>query len=236
MKTYVSGLVMALLSLLTYLANAQDFTLNPSVSGFSTVKISSGVQVFLTQGETESVRIEARGFSKDDIIARVDGGELKLSIRLQGWLGNNKANRNNSRFVKAYLTARQLTEITVTSGAQLTGEGTFKAEKLAIHSKSGAEITVNVVATDVELSAGAGANATVEGTAQTVSANASGGAEVRANDLKTNTVQADASSGGNVRVYAENELFMRATTGGSISHSGPGRIVSRKTSLGGSAN
>lgn len=236
MKTYIIGLIMAFFLLTTYLADAQDLTLTPAVSGFSTLKVSSGVQVFLTQGETESVRIEARGFTNDDIIAEVDGGELKLSIRLQGWLGKNRADRTTNRYVKAYLTARQLTEITVTSGAQLTGEGTFNAEKLAIHSKLGAEITLAVAATDVELSAGAGANATVEGSAETVTANASGGATLRANDLKTNTVQADASSGANVRVYAENELFLRASTGGSISHSGPGRVVSRKTSLGGSAN
>ncbi|MBO0933242.1 head GIN domain-containing protein [Fibrella aquatilis] len=236
MKTYISGLVMAFLLLTNYLADAQDMTLTPTVKDFSTLKVSSGVQVFLTQGETESVRIEARGFDKDDIIASVDGGELKLSIRLQGWLGRDRADRHTSRYVKAYLTAKRLTDITVTSGAQLTGEGTFKADRLAVHSKSGAEITLDIAATDVELSAGAGATANVEGSAQTVTANASGGATVRANSLKATTCQADASSGATVRVYADNELFLRASTGGSISHSGPGRVVSRKTSLGGSAN
>ena len=236
MKTYILGLLLAFFLFTPCLAGAQDLTLTPAVSGFSTLKVSSGVQVFLTQGETESVRIEARGFTKDDIIAAVDGGELKLSIRLQGWLGKNRADRTTSRYVKAYLTARQLTEIRVTSGAQLTGEGTFKAEKLAIHSKSGAEITLAVAATDVELSASAGANAEVSGAVQTVTASASGGATLRAGDLKARTCQAEASSGADVRVFADDELFLKASTGGSIHHSGSGRIVSRKTSLGGSAN
>ena len=236
MKNYVSGLIMAFLLITTQQLAAQDITLNPRVSGFTTLKVSTGVQVFLTQGGTESLRIEARGFSKDDIITDVNGGELKLSIRLQGWLGNNKANRNNNRYVKAYLTARQLSDITVTSGAQLTGEGTFTAQKLGLHSKSGAELELDIKATDVELSAGAGATARVSGSAQTVSATASGGATVEAKELTANTCQAESTSGATVRVYAENELFMRASTGGSVSHSGPGRVVSRKTSLGGSAN
>ncbi|MBO0937026.1 DUF2807 domain-containing protein [Fibrella sp. HMF5335] len=236
MKKYIVGLVTAFLLLVTVRLQAQELTLKPRVSGFSTLKVSSGVQVFLTQGDTESVRIESRGFTKEDIIAEVDGGELKLSIRLQGWLGRDRADRNTSRYVKAYLTAKHLTDITVASGAQLTGEGTFKADRLAIHSKSGAEITLDVAATDVELSAGAGATANVAGSATTVAASASGGATVRANDLKTNTCQAEASSGATVRVYADNEFFLKASTGGTISHSGPGRIVSRKTSLGGSAN
>ena len=236
MKKYISGLGMAFLLVVSAHLQAQDLTLTPTVKDFSTLKVSSGVQVFLTQGDTESVRIEARGFDKEDIIASVDGGELKLSIRLQGWLGRDRADRHTSRYVKAYLTAKRLTEITVSAGAQLTGQGTFNADRLAIHSKSGADITLDVAATDVELSAGAGATANVEGSAKTVTANASGGATVRANDLKTSTCQADASSGATVGVYADNELFLRASTGGSVSHSGPGRVVSRKTSLGGSAN
>lgn len=215
---------------------AQDITLKPTVSGFTTLKISSGVQVFLTQGDSESLRIDARGFSEKDIIAEVDGSELKLSIRLQGWLGSNKADRNTSRYVKMYLTARQLREITVASGAQLTGEAAFQAEKIELAARSGAQLTVDLKATDVTLSAGAGSTATVTGSAKTLSASASGGATIDAKSLVTNTCQAEATSGATVQVYAENELFMKASTGGSVNHSGPGRIVSRKTSLGGSAN
>lgn len=236
MKKRIIGFVIAFLLSGPGRLVAQDLTLTPAVSGFSTLKVSSGVQVFLTQGDTESVRIQAKGFAKNDIIAEVDGGELKLSIRLQGWLGNNRANRNTGRYVKAYLTARQLTDITVASGAQLTGESPFKATKLGVHSKSGAEISLRVVATDVDISAGAGANADVSGEAQTVTAMASGGATLRAGELRAKTCQAEATSGADVRVFADNELFLKASTGGSIHHSGSGRVVSRKTSLGGSAN
>lgn len=236
MKTSIVGLFTAFVLLLSAYGQAQDITLKPSVSGFSTLKVSAGVQVFLTQGNAETLRIDARGFDKKDIIAEVDGGELKLSIRLQGWLGNNKADRNTSRYVKAYLTARQLSEITVASGAQLTADAAFQAEKINLAAKSGAQLTMAIQATDVELSSGAWSTATVTGSAKTVSASASGGATIDANKLTAATCQAEATSGASVRVYADNELFLKASTGGSISHSGSGRIVSRKTSLGGSAN
>ncbi|MEZ0540891.1 head GIN domain-containing protein [Fibrella arboris] len=236
MKTNSMRLLIAFFALMTSPLWAQDSTLNPAVANFSVLKVSTGVQVFLTQGDTESLRIDARGFDAKDIVAEVEGRELKISIRLQGWLGNNKANKNNSRYVKAYLTARQLNEITVSAGAQLTGDAPFKADKISLSAKSGAELTMNLNATDVELSAGAGATAAVKGTAKTVTAAASGGATIDAKSLTANTTQAEATSGASVRVYAENELFLKASTGGSVSHSGPGRIVSRKTSLGGSAN
>ncbi|MEZ0486725.1 head GIN domain-containing protein [Fibrella aquatica] len=215
---------------------AQNVTLNPKVADFSVLKVSSGVQVFLTQGDAESVKIEAKGFEEKDIVAEVDGRELKISIRLQGWLGKNKADKNTNRYVKAYVTARQLNEITVSAGAQLTGETPFQAEKIGLFAKSGSQLTMNLQATDVELSSGAGSTATVEGAAKTVIASASAGATIDAKALTSNTTQAEATSGATVRVYAENELFMKASTGGSVTHSGPGRIVSRKTSLGGSAD
>jgi hypothetical protein len=236
MKTNTLRLLVAFFFLAASQLQAQDITLKPSVSGFTALKVSSGVQVFLTQGDTESLRIEARGFEKKDIIAEVDGGELKLSIRLQGWLGNRKADRNTSRYIKAYLTARQLNEITVASGAQLTGETPFQTGKMALSAKSGATLTMALKATDVEISSGAGSTATLTGSAKTVSASASGGATIDADGLTANTCQAEATSGASVRVYADNELFVKASTGGSVNHSGPGRVVSRKTSLGGSAN
>lgn len=236
MKTNIIRLLPAFFLLAASQLQAQDITLQPNVSGFTALKVSTGVQVFLTQGDTESLRIEARGFDKKDIIAEVDGGELKLSIRLQGWLGNNKADKNTSRYIKAYLTARQLNEITVASGAQLTGETPFQAEKIALAAKSGAQLTIDLKATDVQVSSGAGSTATLTGSAKTVSASASGGATIDADKLTAATCQAEATSGASVHVYADNELFVKASTGGSVNHSGPGRIVSRKTSLGGSAN
>jgi len=236
MKTSFSGLIVALFFSAASQLAAQDITLNPTVSNFSALKVSTGVQVFLKQGDAETLRIEARGFDKKDIIADVEGGELKLGVKLQGWLGNNKADRNTNRYIKAYLTARQLSDIVVSSGAQLTGETPFKAEKIGVAAKSGATVTMALNATDVELSSGAGSTATLTGSAKTVSASASGGATIVANKLITATCQAEATSGASVRVYAENELFLKASTGGSVNHSGPGRIVSRKTSLGGSAN
>jgi hypothetical protein len=236
MKTNGMRLLLAFFLLAASQIQAQDITLNPSVSGFTALKVSTGVQVFLTQGDSQSLRIEAKGFDKKDIIAEVDGGELKLGIRLQGWLGNDRADRNNNRYVKAYLTTRQLNEITVASGAQLTGETPFETDKIELAAKSGSQLTMALKATDVNLSAGAGSTATLSGSAKTVSASASGGATIDAKSLTANTCQAEATSGATVRVYAENELFMKASTGGSVNHSGPGRVVSRKTSLGGSAN
>ncbi len=183
MKTNVMRLMIAFFLLAARQLRAQDITLKPGVSGFTALKVSTGVQVFLTQGDSESLRIEARGFDKKDVIAEVDGGELKLSIRLQGWLGNNKADKNTSRYVKAYLTARQLNEITVASGAQLTGEAPFQAEKITLAAKSGAQLTMNLKATDVQVSSGAGSTATLTGSAKTVSASASGGATIDADKL-----------------------------------------------------
>ena len=234
MKNNPFGPLLALLLLIAPALRAQNLSFTAPVSGFSSLKVSSGVQVFLTQLDTESLRVEANGFDRDEIVVAVKNGELTLSIRLEGWLGNSRANRNKTRFVKAYLTARQLTSITVAAGAQLTGESTVKAEKIGLHAKSGAELTLAVVATDVDLSSGAGATATVSGTAQTLLADASGGATLEASNLKTSTVQANASSGASIRVSADKELFLKASSGGSIRHGGAGRVVSRKTSLGGS--
>ncbi len=223
------GLSLTVTSCLT----AQDVKRNQTFTGISGLDVSAGINVFLTQGSTESVRIEAKGLEDDEVISEQRGGKLVLSIRRQGgW--KSIFGRNN--YVKAYVTVKNLTSIEVSSGAELEGETNLAADDLTLTTSSGAEVKLGVKVNRLTVSVSSGADVTLSGSAAKLTASSSSGAELDADKLIADVCYAEASGGGDARVYGKKELYLRASGGGDLTYSGPGQLVSRKTSGGGDIN
>lgn len=72
--------------LLTTLVMAQDKE-NRNVSGFTAVKVRSGIDLYLTQGGSEKLTLETKGFDSKEIVAEVKNGVLELYIDRSGWGG-----------------------------------------------------------------------------------------------------------------------------------------------------
>lgn len=200
--------------------------------GILTLEASAGVNVFLTQGNAESVRIDARGFAENEIIADVQGDKLVLSTRRQG--GNwSFGSLGKSRYVNAYVTVRNLNTISVSSGADLTGETTFTADDLTISTSSGADLKLAVKTNRLTISVSSGADATLSGSTGKLTASSSGGADLNADKLTADVCYAEASGGADAHVYGRKELYLRASGGADVTYSGPGQVMSRKKSGGG---
>ncbi|MEZ0540890.1 head GIN domain-containing protein [Fibrella arboris] len=229
-------------SLLTYLAlslsltsclSAQDVKQTKTFSGISALDVSAGINVYLTQGTTESVRIDAKGFDDDEVIAEQRGNKLVLGIhRRNGWKGIFGSKNS----VKAYVTVKNLNSIEVSSGADLEGETRLTADELTLSTSSGADVDLEVQVNRMTVSVSSGADVTLSGSATKLTASASSGADLNADKLKSDICYAEASGGGDARVYGQKELYLRASGGGDVTYRGPGQLVSRKTSGGGDIN
>ena len=211
---------------------AQTVTLTPKVANVTVLNARNGVDVFLTQGDTESLRIDAKGFDDDEIVVEMNDGTLKLGIDRKGiWHGMGR-----NQYVKAYLTVKNLSAINVSSGTDVHGQTDFNADQLAISVSSGADLTMHVKARDLTVSVSSGADATLSGSTERLVAKSSGGADLHAQKLIADVCQVQASGGADAKVYARKEFRLHASGGGDIDFSGPGQVVSRQTSGGGDIN
>ncbi len=211
---------------------AQTVSLTPTVSNISSLNVRNGVDVFLTQGTTESLRIDAKGFDEDEIVVKMNNGTLSLGVERRGiWHGMGR-----NSFVKAYLTVKNLSAISVSSGADVHGQSDFSADRLDINVSSGADLTMYVKAREMVVSVSSGADATLSGSTEKLMAQSSGGADLHAQKLIADVCDVQASGGADATVYGRKELHLRASGGGDIDYSGPGQVVSRRTSGGGDIN
>ncbi|MBO0937027.1 DUF2807 domain-containing protein [Fibrella sp. HMF5335] len=222
----------ALCALVSSATLAQTLSLTPAVANINALSARNGVDVFLTQGNTESLRIDAKGFDEDEIVVDMNNGILKIGVDRKGiWHGMGR-----NSYVKAYLTVKNLSAINVSSGADVHGQTDFTADQLAINVSSGADLTMHVKARDMTVSVSSGADATLSGSTERLVAKSSGGADLHAQKLIADVCQVQASGGADAKVYARKELRMQASGGGDIDYSGPGQVVSRQTSGGGDIN
>lgn len=228
-------LIFSLLGFLTLPACAQTWKQNRPISGVNALKASAGVDVFVRQGNTESLTLDVKGFDEDEVIASVRNGQLTISRERGNWFGGSPGMGTN-RYIRAYLTVRQLSAIDVSSGADLKGETAFETEKLAIHVSSGAdlELTVKTRTLDVQVSSGADANLT--GSTGKLAAQVSGGANLNADRLLADVCYAQASGGADARVYGGKELYLQASGGADVNYRGPGRVMAKQESGGGDVN
>lgn len=182
------------------------------VSGeFTVIKVSEGLDVYVTQDDKASIIVEA----DENIIGliRTDIQNDVLSIHLEeqvGWAESKKI----------LVTLPHITRLETSSGSQLETNRTINADRLEIHSSSGSHLTVSVNADEVNCHSSSGSHIRISGTTGIIYTDASSGAHIKANELKAKKAISKASSGANITVNASEESEATTASGGTVHNHG----------------
>lgn len=191
---------------------------------FTEVKVSEGLDVYVTQGNSTAINVEADENIIDLIRTDIKNGTLR--IHTEKPIGRAKAKR-------VHLTMPRVTRLAASSGADLESTDVISAERLVLDSSSGADIHVTVNAGEIECSTSSGSDIRVSGTAEMLIADASSGSDINASDLEVKNCIAEASSGADITVNASQEINARASSGGDIKYSGNPVVVKKNSSSSG---
>jgi len=196
-------------------------------SDFDVIKVQQGINLYLTQGNSTELNVEADENILDLLITEVNNNELKVYF-------DKNVYRAKARNV--FLTANTISKIKTSSGASVKSENTLQVNSIDLDASSGSAIKVYVNADEVTSNCSSGADITVFGKAYTLSAKASSGSSIDADELKTVDAYATASSGANIDVNLSGKLTAIASSGGDIDYEGEPSNVDKDTSSGGSVS
>lgn len=199
------------------------------VHGFHGISVSTGINLYLTQENSEKVVVEANADDLDKIITEVEGGILKIYIREKSFFNLN-FNKNTR---KVYVSFKMIDRLDASAGADIVSQSPLKLESLKMHSGSGSDIKLELEANDVYAESSSGSDITLKGKADTFEADASSGSDISAADFQTRKCNASASSGSDVRVKVTEEINANASSGGDISYSGDPKTKDINESSGG---
>jgi hypothetical protein len=189
--------------------NGHVISSDRNLSGFNSVKSCCGIDVILTQSDTEAVRVEA-----DDNLQQYIKTEVTNNV-----LNIRRDSKSNliSKNIKVYVNAKDLVNIETSSGSRLETTNQIVAENMELASSSGAGINLDIKSKNIRCSASSGAGITINGQAVTFDVSSSSGSHVKAQDLSTETCKADVSSGGYINLNVTNEIAAEASSGGHVS-------------------
>jgi hypothetical protein len=203
-------------------ANAQNGK-NVKVNNFSSITVSSGIDLYLTQGSSESLSIKGNDDLIKDVIVEQDGAALK--IRYKEGINWGRLFKNQS--IKVYVTFKSLKGLTASGGSDVYTQNNIKADMLSVTASGGSDLKLNLSCKDLQLSVSGGSDAALRGTGENMSVSASGGSDIDAFAFVVNYAKVNASGGSDANINATKAIEASASGGSDITYKG--NAVLKKT-------
>jgi hypothetical protein len=209
----------------TIYGSGDVITEDRSVSDFNKLKVSSGIDVIIKYGDSESLEIKADDNLIEHIKTEVEDGTLKIYT--------NK-NLRKARSMTVYLEYKKLNSIRISSAGDVSGQNKMVTDKLKIDISSAGDLDLEVEAEEIICDISSSGDARLHGTAEYLEADLSSAGDLHAYELIVENCDVSCSSAGDARVYATEELDLRCSSAGNIYYKGEAELVSSHSSSAGS--
>lgn len=209
----------------TVYGNHNVVTKERNAESFSRVKASSGVDVYLKQGDNGSISVEADENLQEYIMTEVRNGELNVYT---------DANIRQSERMRVYVTMREIKSLKTTSAGNIIGQTPVNSDQLELSASSAGDLKLEVHAKEIRINISSSGDMTLSGDADMLDADLSSAGNLDAFDLKVREAEISVSSAGDADVYVTEKITARASSAGDINYKGdPKYVDSHSSSAGG---
>lgn len=196
-----------------------------STNSFTGVKVSAGIDIYLTQGNKISVVVEADENLHEYIMTEVRDNILNVYT---------DANIRSAERKRVYVSMKDIYSVRTTSAGDVIGETPVKTDELKLSASSAGDIKLEVYADNVLVNVSSSGDITLDGEAETLDATLSSAGDLKASNFKVKEADVSVSSAGDASVYVTEKLNARASSAGDIYYRGdPKYIDARSSSAGG---
>jgi hypothetical protein len=232
MKTWKQLVLLTLVTIITAgtaLAGNEDVTENRKVKNFNAIKVSTGIDLYITMGENENVKVVADEDIIDKLKTEVKDGTLSVYIKQNDWFGWKGGNKTR----KVYVELKELVALKASSGSDVYCENTLKGDALKVSASSGSDVNLNVFYKNLSIDTSSGSDAKAKGKVKFLEVEASSGSDIKAHDLESKVCKARASSGSDISVNVSDEIYAHASSGADIKYYGNPQVRDTDESSGG---
>lgn len=209
----IAGLVFLILSVSPEILNAQE---NLTITGFNEISVSSGIDLYLTQSNSENIRINAHPDLLKNVIIEKQG--KTLVIKYKNNLNWSKLVKNQG--TKVYVNYKNLQALNASGGSDVISQNTIKTESLALNASGGSDMELQVNVKELDIHASGGSDIDLKGSAVNMSAAISGGSDLDAFSLTTENARVTASGGSDANIQVTKALDASANGGSDVNYKG----------------
>ncbi len=176
------------------------------IKDFTTIDVSSGFDVYLSEGDKTHLRIEADENLMPHIRTYVDKGTLKISSRKNIW---------KSKSLKVYVTYTQLNGISASGGSDIYANNEIKTQQFNLQMSGGSDADLKLKANRLHAEMSGGADLEMHFTGADFSLSGSGGSDSELTLLQVKNATFQLSGGSDASVIGECDVLTLNNSGGS---------------------
>lgn len=195
-----------------------------SVKNFKSIAVSSGIDLYLTQGNTEALTIKGDNDLIKDVV--IEQGNGNIHIKYKEGVNWGRLFKNQS--IKVYVNYKTLTGLSASGGSDIYTQNNLKSDVLNLRASGGSDLKLSLTVKDLSLTISGGSDADLKGSGENLQLTASGGSDVNAFRYIVNNAKATVSGGSDANIYVNKALEASASGGSDVNYKGNASV--RKTS------
>ena len=211
--------------ILTTQLSAQS-TQDRNVGNFDGIQVSAGIDLYLKQGGSTSVKVKAKSDVIDDIVTQVENGKLIIKMN-----GKNYCNWGNTGRNEVYVVVNDLKYLSASVGSDVISEN-LELDELTLNTSGGSDVSMEIQVNVLKISASGGSDINLSGSAQQLDVKANGGSDLSAKKLKVKNCEINTSGASDASIYVTGDLSMSASGASDINYSGNPNVITSRTSGG----
>jgi hypothetical protein len=193
--------------------------------GYHGINVSNAFDVYITQSDVEAVAVSAAETRDRDRI-RV---EVKNEILHISYDNEVRWNRGNKK-LKAYISIKQIDQLTISGACDVFINGVLKANDLVIHQSGASDLEGKIEVKQLIVKLSGASDIKITGVASSLDIDANGASSFKGFDLVTDFCKAEASGASDIRITVNKELSAHASGASDVHYKGDGVIRDLKTS------
>ena len=190
------------------------------VSDFDAVQIDGFGKLIITQGETESLKIEAEDNILPHITSQVKGKTLYLGLDNNRW----QSSFFPTESVTFYLTVKNLQSIDLSGAAEIQMDA-LHTDNMKLNVSGAGNVEIKALnAESLKVSYSGAGKCSLGGEVQKQDVRVSGLGNYSASDLRSQTASINLSGAGNMEIWAEDSLDINVSGAGNVEYWGTPRV------------
>lgn len=228
-KGQFKTLILLLFVLLYVLPAHSQQSKTLALTNFQGVSVASGIDLYLTQGNSENIKVTAHEDLIDNVIVEKEGDQLK--IRYKNNISWGRIMKGQS--IKVYVTYKKLTSINASGGSDVYTQNTIKTNSLSATASGGSDLKLSIATQELVVQTSGGSDVELKGTAVNMTAQASGGSDIDALELLVEYAKVSASGGSDANINVSKGLEVSASGGSDVNYKGNASVNKTSSSKSG---
>ena len=203
------------------------------LSGFNAVTVAGSFDVYITQGSTESVKVEAPSDIIDRIITEVESGVLKIYTKKS----DNGFNRNwGNKKMRIYVSIKNVNAVSLAGSGDVYFKNGLRAPSLKLKLTGSGDLTGKVDVKSLESSISGSGDITISGHAENSSVSVVGSGDFTGQNLTTTNTTVKVAGSGDARVNAADKIEASVVGSGDVHYTGAAKNISSSKAGSGSVS